>query len=93
MPLRIFKISTLATVSVLSLSAAAWAITPQADGLSGQFRSTPVLVNTDNFVRAETAAQFDRMNVIAGGVSKMTHFRDPTPLDQQSVIRMRHFGR
>lgn len=47
-----------------------------------------VIVNIDNFVRAETAAQFDRMLEFSGGVNKWFHFRQPTPLDQQSVIRM-----
>lgn len=48
----------------------------------------PVIVNVDNFVRAETAAQFDRMVKVAGGINKWYHNRQPTPLDQQSVIRM-----
>ncbi len=46
------------------------------------------IVNVDNFVRAETAAQFDRMVKMAGGSNKWSHFREPTPLDKQSVIRM-----
>ncbi len=48
----------------------------------------PVIVNVDNFVRAETAAQFDRHLKVVGGVNKWLHLRQPTPLDQQSVIRM-----
>ncbi len=46
------------------------------------------LVNVDNFVRAETAMQFDRMLKMAGGVNKFAHNRLPTPLDKQNVIRM-----
>jgi hypothetical protein len=49
---------------------------------------TPIRVNVDNFVRAETAAQFDRIVEMAGGVNKWTHYRLPTPLDEQNVIRM-----
>ena len=49
---------------------------------------SPIKVNTDNFVRAETAAQIDRFVKMAGGVNKWTHFRLPTPLDKQTVIRM-----
>jgi hypothetical protein len=45
-------------------------------------------VNVDNFVRAETAAQFDRIVEMAGGVNKWTHNRLPTPLDEQSAVRM-----
>lgn len=48
----------------------------------------PVLVNVDNFVRAETSAQFDRTLQMTGGVNKFFHLRTPTPLDQQNVIRM-----
>lgn len=47
-----------------------------------------VKVNVENFVRAETAAQFDRALQMTGGINKWLHLRQPTPLDQQSVIRM-----
>lgn len=47
-----------------------------------------VKVTVDNFVRAETAFQFDRMVKMAGGTNKWSHLRSPTPLDKQSVIRM-----
>ena len=48
----------------------------------------PEIVNVDNFVRAETAAQFDRMIQMAGRTGKLSHLREPTHLDKQSVIRM-----
>ena len=47
-----------------------------------------VVVNVDNFVRAETAAQFDRGLKATGGIGKWLHIRQPLPLDQQTVIRM-----
>ena len=47
-----------------------------------------VIVNVDNFVRAETSAQFDRTLEFCGGVNTWFHIRQPTPLDKQSVIRM-----
>ncbi len=47
-----------------------------------------VKVNVDNFVRVETAFQFDRFVKGAGGVNKWSHNRLPTPLDKQNVIRM-----
>jgi len=48
-----------------------------------------VHVNVDNFVRAETALTFDRsLKTVNGEVNKLFHFRKPTPLDQQSIIRM-----
>ena len=48
----------------------------------------PVTVTADNFVRAETAAQFDQIVEMAGGVNQFFHLRGPTPLDKQTVIRM-----
>jgi hypothetical protein len=49
----------------------------------------PVLVNVDNFVRAETAAQFDRLLQIPGAaINTVVHFRNPVALDSQTVIRM-----
>jgi len=48
-----------------------------------------VLVNVDNFVRAETAAQFDRVLQIPGAaINTFVHYRDPVALDSQNVIRM-----
>ena len=48
-----------------------------------------VMVNVDNFVRAETAAQFDTsLKMTGGAVNEFFHFRTPAPIDQQNVIRM-----
>ncbi len=80
------KNSTSTTNIVAAFSAIAMLIlfpcvaTAQNDG--------PVIVNVDNFAQAETAAQFDRALKLTGGVNKWFHFRQPTPLDQQTVIRM-----
>jgi len=50
----------------------------------------PIKVNVDNFARAETAIQFDRMlkTFLDGKVNTWAHLRNPTPLDNQIVIRM-----
>ena len=48
-------------------------------------KDEPVIVNVENFVRAETAAQFDRVVANAGGVNRFFHLREPAPLDQQTV--------
>jgi hypothetical protein len=45
-------------------------------------------VNVDNFVRAESNRMLAAICAQAGGINVLTHFRVPTPLDQQSVIRM-----
>jgi hypothetical protein len=49
-----------------------------------------VEVNVDNFVRAETASQIDRfLKMFVGGkVNTWAHFRAPTAIDEQVVIRM-----
>ena len=49
----------------------------------------PVVANVDNFVRAETEAQFDRaLQLPGGGINNIVHFRTPVALDSQNVIRM-----
>ena len=51
-------------------------------------RTDSVMVNADNFVRAETAAQFDTsLKQTGGAVNEWLHFRTPAPIDQQTVIR------
>ena len=45
-------------------------------------------VSVDNFVRAETDRMFGALMQQAGGVNGFGHNRTPTPLDQQTVIRM-----
>jgi len=47
-----------------------------------------VVVNVDNFARAETDTQIGRMLKATGGANKWSHNRTPTPLDKQNVIRM-----
>ncbi len=48
----------------------------------------PIHVNVDNFLRAETDMQSARLLASSGGVNKLLHFRKPTPIDEQIVIRM-----
>ena len=45
-------------------------------------------VNVDNFERAETDRMFAAIGAQAGGVNRWSHLRVPTPIDQQTVIRM-----
>ncbi|WP_395691469.1 DUF1214 domain-containing protein [Nocardioides sp.] len=44
-------------------------------------------VNVENFVRAETDTMLAALVARAGGVNRWTHNRQPTPLDDQPVIR------
>ena len=45
-------------------------------------------VGVENFARAETDRMFAAFVRDAGGVNRLTHSRQPTPLDHQTVIRM-----
>lgn len=45
-------------------------------------------VNVDNFVRAETERMFGTLVDLVGGVNRWNHVRRPTPLHEQTVIRM-----
>jgi hypothetical protein len=47
----------------------------------------PVHVTVDNFTRAESDMYFGG-SVKTAGLGKFHHFREPTPLDKQNVIRM-----
>ncbi|GGH89685.1 hypothetical protein CFY91_03405 [Pseudomonas fluvialis] len=52
---------------------------------SAAYAAEPVTV--DNFVRAESDMTFDRY-VKQGAFGKLLHIRQPTPIDQQDIIRM-----
>ena len=45
-------------------------------------------VNVSNFVRAECDATIKRIYDMVGGLATWIHLREPTPIDQQKVIRM-----
>ncbi|MFN8621836.1 MAG: DUF1254 domain-containing protein [Chloroflexota bacterium] len=47
-----------------------------------------VRVNVDTFRAAETARMFDSILAMSSGVNRWFHYRAPTPIDHQPVIRM-----
>jgi len=49
---------------------------------------TSILVNADNYARAETAFQFEAMLKRGGGINKLAHVRKPIPLDRQRNMQM-----
>ena len=49
---------------------------------------TSTQVTLETFIRAETDRQFGNVVKMAGGLNRLFHFRSPTPLDMQNVIRM-----
>jgi hypothetical protein len=66
---------------------------PAADDppLVGSGQNPPmgsVPVNVDNFVRAESDRMFAAIQQQAGAVNRWQHNRVPTPVAQQTVIRM-----
>jgi hypothetical protein len=48
----------------------------------------PVPVTIDNFIRAESDRMFASFQRDAGGVNRLMHNREPTPIEHQPVIRM-----
>ena len=48
----------------------------------------PVKVTPETYIRAETDRQFEVVVTMAGGVNRLYHFRSPTPLDKQNIVRM-----
>ncbi len=54
----------------------------------GQAVRVSIQVNVDNFVRAESDRMFRDIQRDAGGVNRLRHHREPTPIDAQTVIRM-----
>ncbi|MFC6239659.1 DUF1254 domain-containing protein [Longivirga aurantiaca] len=47
-----------------------------------------IKVSVDNFVAAETARMMTNLMAGGGGINRFHHVRVPTPLDQQTVVRM-----
>jgi hypothetical protein len=47
-----------------------------------------IIVNVDNFDRAQTDMEFDGIIKMAGSINTLHHNRTPTPIDKQNVIRM-----
>jgi hypothetical protein len=42
----------------------------------------------ETYIRAESDRSFMNVQALAGGINRFYHFRKPTPLDHQTVIRM-----
>ncbi|WP_198389847.1 DUF1214 domain-containing protein (plasmid) [Sinorhizobium medicae] len=69
----------LARLSFSTIAAALMSALPAA--------ADPILVNSDNFVRAESDLYFSGI-VANGGFGKFDHTREMAPLDKQTVIRL-----
>lgn len=51
-------------------------------------KNESILVTPETYIRAESDRQFGEVVKMAGGVNRFFHFRRPTPLDLQNVVRM-----
>ena len=80
------KPSFSALLSALALSATFAATPLLAQGEAAA--SEPMTVTPQTYIRAETDRQFAVIAKMAGGVNRFFHFRSPTPLDKQNVVRM-----
>jgi len=47
-----------------------------------------IAITVDNFVRAASDFEMGKYESLAGGVNRFLHFREPTPIERQSTIRM-----
>lgn len=45
-------------------------------------------ITAETYIRADSDRQFGEVVTMAGGVNRFFHFRRPTPLDLQNVVRM-----
>jgi hypothetical protein len=61
---------------------------PVSEAAAPEAAATDIAVTRDNFVRAETDRMFVDFLKLSGGVNQFLHIRKPTPLDQQTVVRM-----
>lgn len=50
--------------------------------------SAPITVTPETYIRAESDRQFAEIITMAGTVNQLYHFRTPTPLDKQNIVRM-----
>lgn len=72
-----------ARVTLDGPAAAAGAAAPAPAASAGLERVTP-----QTYVRAESDRSFANIERLAGGVNRFLHYRAPTPLDRQTVVRM-----
>ena len=55
---------------------------------SGPAKQGLIEVTPENYIRAETDRNFQNVAALSGSVNRFYHFRSPTPLDGQTVVRM-----
>lgn len=79
--------STLDSLAAGAFLAWLTAVQLTSDGQARE-RTSAVVVTQETYCRAETDRTFYNAAKLAGGVNRFFHFRDVTPLDNQTVVRM-----
>ena len=77
-----------AAAAILLASSQAGLSQGAAENLREIFGAKEIPVTVENFVRAATDIEFAKYTELAGGVNKLFHIGEPTPIDQQPTIRM-----
>jgi hypothetical protein len=87
----LFSVALVAMWTLLGWSAGSGRLDESMKGDAadpGAQKTQPVKVTPETYIRAETDRQFGEIVKMAGGVNRFYHFRSPTPLDKQNVVRM-----
>ncbi len=79
---RLSRITLFLGIGILTLSC--WSVV-QAEA---EEVKTAIVVNVDNFDRAQTDFEYAGIIKQAGGINKVHSNRTPTPIDKQNIIRM-----
>lgn len=83
------KYTSIFTVCLIALFLGVTQLQAQEAANPKDSTDEPIIVTVDNFVRAETATQFDNhLKLLSGKVNKFLHLRETVALDKQTVIRM-----
>jgi hypothetical protein len=82
------KTTQLLAVAASCLALAACGAGKGPEAPPAETATTGTIVTKENFIRAETDRMFSDFLKLTGGVNQLFHIRKPTPLDQQTVVRM-----
>lgn len=80
-------VGTALFVTLLAQGGGAWSA--QLGGQpAAMIAAREIPVTIDTFARAATDIEFDKYVSLAGGVNRLYHFREPTPIDNQPTVSM-----
>lgn len=76
------------TFALIGLVSSSYACGQEKQNSTQISETTGVIVTPATYIRAESDRQFGLISKMAGGVNRFYHFRSPTPLDKQNIVRM-----